>query len=421
MDRPEVLIVGAGLAGLCCGRRLFQGGVSFQILEASDDVGGRVRTDRVDGFLLDRGFQIYLTAYPEGRRVLDYDELNLRRFTRGALVWYGGRLRRLADPRSAPLAALRSLFNPVGTVADKMRVARLAWLVERGSPERQLETSEQLTLDFLRGSLGFSPAMIDRFFRPFFGGAFLDKPLATSSRLFRSVFRMFLEGDAAVPAAGMQAIPRQIANRLPPGSVCLNARVARVEKGTVTLDTGEELTARAVVVAAEGPEAARLLGGDIPPPGSRGSTTLYYATPRPPLNEPTLVLDGENRGPVNSFVVLSAAAPSYAPPGQALLSASVVGLPAEDDAALDRQAREQLTGWFGPEVGGWRLLRVDRIAHALPDQPAGALDPPHRPVRIRPGLYVCGDHRDTASIDGAMTSGFRAAQAVMEDLHRKLA
>ena len=416
---PDVLIVGAGLAGLCCGKRLAECGITFRILEASDGVGGRVRTDLVDGYRLDRGFQIYLTAYPEGRRVLDLAALELKLFTRGALVWVNGRFRRVADPRAEPLAAL-SLFNPVGSAADKLRLVKLYWAVTRGRLDAQTAKDERLTLDLLRETAGFGPKMIDRLFRPFFGGVALDKELTTSSRFFRFVFRTFAEGPGAVPAAGMQAIPDQLAAGLPPGSVRFRAAVRQLGHREVTLTDGEALRARAVVVATEGPVAARLLGDEIPDPGSNGSTTLWYATDRPPVSEPILMLDGEGRGPVNSVVVLSNAAPGYAPPGQALVSAAVVGVPTEDDAELDRRARQQLRAWYGSAVDEWRVLRVDRIAHALPDQTAGALDPWQRPVRLRPGLYVCGDHRDNGSIDGAMTSGFRAAQAAMEDLHAEL-
>lgn len=415
-NNADVLIVGAGLAGLCCGRRLAQCGIPFRILEASDGVGGRVRTDEVDGFRLDRGFQIYLTAYPEGRRVLDLDALDLRPFVRGALVRYRGKFRRVADPRQQPVSAVGSLLNPVGTPADKLRMAKLAWATTAGPLDLQLEKPEQLTLDYLRWVGGFTPAMIDRLFRPFFGGVFLESKLVTSSRYFRFVVRMFAEGPAAVPAAGMRTIPEQIAGRLPAGTITLNARVDRTGPGEVTLSSGETLRTRAVVVAADGPEASRLTGGEVSDPGSNGTVTLYYAAAVSPVEEPIIVLDGDRRGPVNHLAVMSDAAPGYAPTGQSLIAASVIGIPAVDDTALDRLAREQLAEWFGSVVAGWRLLRVYRIPHALPDQTAGRLDPWQRPVRLRPGLYVCGDHRDNASIDGAMTSGFRAAQAVMDDL-----
>ena len=261
--------------------------------------------------------------------------------------------------------------------------------------------------------------MIDRFFRPFFGGVSLDRELATSSRFFRFVMRTFADGPGAVPAKGMRSIPEQIAAALPADCVRLGQRVARLGERELSTADGQALRGRAVVVATDGPTAAGLLAGDVPDPGSNGSTTLYYAAVRPPVSEPILMIDGTGAGPVNSLVVLSNVSPEYAPPGQALISASVVGVSSDDDAALDRVAQVQMTEWFGKDVANWRLLRVYRIPHSLPDQTAGKLDPWRRPVRLRPGLYVCGDHRDNGSIDGAMTSGFRAAQALMEDVEAK--
>jgi phytoene dehydrogenase-like protein len=414
---PDVLIVGAGLAGLCCGKRLAECGVSFQILEASDGVGGRVRTDAVDGFRLDRGFQVYLTAYPEGRRVLDLDALDLKPFSRTVLVWFGGRFHRLADPRIEPFGAVRSLFGSAIPLHDKLRMVRLFWEIDRGTLAQQLARDERLTLDFLRWNGAFSPAMIDRLFRPLFGGVTFDRTLATSSRFFRFVARMLADGPAAVPALGMQAIPDQVAAGLPPESIRLGVKVDRLGHREVVLPGGEKSRTRAVVVATDGPTAAGLIGDPIIDPGSHGTVTLYYAADRPPVSEPVVMLDGEGQGPVNHAAVTSDVSAAYAPVGQALVAASVVGIPPHDTAELDRLARNQLANWFGREVSGWRLLREYRIPYALPDQTAGGLDPWQRPVRVRPGLYVCGDHRDNASIDGAMTSGFRAAQAVMEDLH----
>ncbi len=416
-DSAEVLVIGAGLAGLCCARRLFQAGVDCKVLEASNGVGGRVRTDRVEGYQLDRGFQIFLTAYPEATRVLDYAGLDFKPFRRGALVHYRDRFYRFADPRSAPLTGLRSLFNPIGTARDKLRVAWLTLEVLRGRPEEQWTRGESLTLDYLRGTIGFSASMLERFLRPFLGGIFLERELSTSSRFCRFVWRMFASGAAVLPAAGMGAIPEQIAAGFPQGTVQLNTPVASVEVGQVRLADGRVLYPQAVVVATDGPEASRLLGGAVSDPGSHGTTTLYYTMARPPLAEPILVLNGEGDqdGPVNTLVNLSATAPSYAPAGTSLLSLSVIGIPAIDDAELDDRVRKQMTRWYGGTVAGWRLLRVDRIRHALPDQTAGRLTPPQRTVRLQPGLYVAGDHRDNASIDGAMTSGFRVAQAVLED------
>lgn len=411
----DVIIVGGGLAGLACGRRLVEIGKSFVLLEASDAVGGRVRTDLVDGFRLDRGFQVLLTAYPETRRLLDSESLQLKPFARGALIRLRGQFHRLADPRRDPLRGLATLFGPIGVIGDKWKLLSLESKLAGMSIEQLFEQPEGLTLDLLRWH-GFSDGMIDAFFRPFFGGIFLEKELVTSSRMFRFVFRMMAEGDAAVPAEGMGAMPAQLAGMLPADSIRLNTAVADVAPGRVTLATGETLEARAVVVAADAPSAARLLKGEPAKPG-RAVTCLYFAADASPVKEPVLVLNADDPGPVHNLAVMSDVAPSYAPPGQALMSATVLGNPSSDDRALESQVREQLTGWFGPAVSAWRHLRTYRIPYALPDQTAPALDPARRPVRLADGLYVCGDHRDDASINGALHSGWRAAQAVAEDLH----
>jgi phytoene dehydrogenase-like protein len=364
----------------------------------------------VDGFLLDRGFQVLLTAYPEARRALDYDRLGLRAFESGALIRAGGRFARIADPFRHPLRALESLRDAPGSVPDKLRVARLRRRLARGSINEVLTAPQVTTAEALRLE-GFSSGLVDSFFRPFLGGIFLDPTLETSSRLFAFIFKMFSEGEAALPVAGMQAIPRQLADGLPEAAVRYGATVESVGPGEVVLAGGERIPAGSVVVAADGPEAARLTGL-VPAPGARGVTTLHYAAERSPVGEPLLVLDGEGEGPVNDLCVPSDVAPSYAPPGAALVSATVLGVPPLDDAALDEAVRDQLRGWFGAQVDDWRLLRALRLPFALPAQPPAALTPAERPVRLREGLFVCGDHRDTASLQGAMLSGRRAAAAV---------
>jgi phytoene dehydrogenase-like protein len=410
----DVLIVGAGLAGLCCARRLHEAGLRPLVLEAADGVGGRVRTDLVDGFRLDRGFQVFLTAYPEARRVLNYPDLDLRPFEPGALVRSGGAFHRLTDPWRQPLRGLRSAFSPVGSFRDKLRVARLRSRVLAGTLDDQFRVPEIPTLEALHQA-GFTASMIERFFRPFLGGIFLEPELQTSNRMFHFVFRMFSSGDACLPAGGMEAIPRQLAAGLPADATRFGARVAQVEAGSVRLESGEELRGRAVVVAGEAPSAAQLLGGAVPA-DARSVTCLYFAADRPPVDEPILVLDGDGQGPVNNMCVPSAVAPGYAPAGRHLVSATVLGTPRGNDVWLQADVRNHLAGWFGPAVHRWDHLRTYRIAYALPSQVPPALDVPERPVRWGPGVYVCGDHRDTASIQGAMASGRRAADAVRDDL-----
>ena len=240
MPERDVVVVGAGLAGLCCARRLAEAGVDVLVLEASDGVGGRVRTDTVDGFLLDRGFQVLLAAYPEARRVLDYSALELRPFYPGALVHTGGRFHKVADPWRHPFDAVGALFSPVGTIADRARIVSLRHHVTAGTWDCLAERPERTTLEALRRA-GLSNAIIDRFFRPFIGGVLVGRELGSSSRMFEFVFRAFALGDICLPARGMGAIPDQLHAALPAEAVRLGARVERVEDGTVVLSGGEDV------------------------------------------------------------------------------------------------------------------------------------------------------------------------------------
>lgn len=414
MPNHDVLIVGAGLAGLTCARHLHRAGVAPLILDAADDVGGRVRTDAADGFLFDRGFQVLLTAYPETQAQLDYDALELGAYYDGALVRFDGRFHRLADPFRHPLDTPGTILSPIGTFADKLRIAKVRGSVNGGELGTLFEREELTTETALRERYRFSDKMIDRFFRPFFGGIFFDRNLQASSRMFEFVFRMFSKGRAALPQAGIQALPRQVAEDLPPDSIRLNTGVTAVTPTHVTLASGETLAAEAVVVATEAPAANRLLG-QIGPTAYRSTTCFYYAADASPLDDPILVLNGDGEGPINNLSVLSDVAPGYAPEGQALISVVVLGLPDVPDEQLEARVRRQLADWHGPEVGAWRHLRTVRVRYALPEQAPPYLSPPEKPVTREPGLYVCGDHRETASLHGAMRSGRRAAEALLAD------
>jgi phytoene dehydrogenase-like protein len=406
----DVIIVGAGLAGLCCGLRLREIGVAFTILEAADAVGGRVRTDLVDGFRLDRGFQVLLTAYPEAQRMLDYGPLQLRAFIPGVLVRRRGQFARFSDPRRDFRHIASSVFSPIGSLADKFRLLSLLHKINSGTIDDQFAKTEGLTLDLLRWH-GFSETMIADFFRPLFGGIFLERDLVTSSRLFRFVMRMMAAGPVVVPATGMCAVPQQLAGRLPPDLIRLNSPVESVAPGVVRLQNGAQERAKAIVIATEATTAGRLLGDRIKTPATRGVTCLYFAAAKSPVGEPIVVFNADESGPIHNLAVMSDVASTYAPPGASLVSVSVLGSSPELDSNLESAVREQLGRWYGPGVNDWRHLRTYRIQHALPDQTAPALDPPRKSVDLGDGLFVCGDHRETASIDGAMGSGWRAAQA----------
>lgn len=413
MTEP-VIVVGAGLAGLCCARALMKADVPAIVLEAGDAPGGRVRTDVVDGFALDRGFQVLLTAYPEAQAVLDYDALKLGTFYPGALIRLAGKFHRVADPWKKPVDAAAAFLSPVSTPADKIRLGVLRQAIASGTVEDIWRRPESSTATHLREA-GFSETSIDRFFRPFFGGVFFDRSLQTSSRMFEFTFRMFNSGATALPARGMQRIPEQLAAGLPAGALRCNTRVASITPDAVTLESGQTLRARAVVVATESHAAVQLCGTRARDINTTwvSTSTLYFAADRPPVDEPILVLDGDGTGPINHVAVHSLVSASYAPPGKHLISLSTTASATGD---LRAQALEQMRSWFGSQVDAWKHLRTYDIPHALPRQMSGALRDPFRPSRLEPGLYLAGDHRENASLNGAMVSGRRAAEAVIGDL-----
>ncbi len=421
MTGAPVVVVGAGLAGLACARSLAAAQVPVVVLEASDGLGGRVRTDRHEGFLLDRGFQVLLTGYPECRRQLDYAALDLRPFYPGAIVRVEGRFHRVADPFRRPLDALRSLGSPVGSFADKLRVLGLRRRALAGTQSQLWQRPATSTLATLTG-LGFSSAMIDRFFRPFLGGIFLGRDLATSSRLLDFVMRMLAVGDTAVPAAGMGAIAEQLASTLPDGTLRLRSEVVALANDGVVLASGERIDASAVVVATEGDVAARLLGLATPA-SPRSVSAVYFDAPASPVGEATVVLNGD-AGLVNNLAVMSDVAPTYAPPGRALVVAAVLGANQNQVDAqaggdvLAAQVQTELTRWYGEGVRAWRHLRTYAIRWAQPSQLADELEPVERPVRVGPGRFVAGDHVETATLHGALVSGRRAAEAVLAERSR---
>ncbi|MGD2134672.1 MAG: NAD(P)/FAD-dependent oxidoreductase [Gemmatimonadales bacterium] len=413
--QAPVVIVGAGLAGLAAARTLVQASIPCTVLETSDRVGGRVTTEMVEGFLLDRGFQVYITSYPEGGRFLRHEALELGAFVAGSLVWAGGKLHHVADPSRHPAHGVRALFAPVVSITDIARLDRirknaLKRLASYTPPRQLTETG----LDYLRRR-NVSDRAIERFFRPFFGGVLLDREVGVPHEYFEFLFGAFAAGRAALPAHGMQAIPDQLAARLPKGVVRLETTVMAIEAGGVALASGERVAASAVIIATDA-EAAHRWCPALPVVEWNGCTTLYFAADRPPVSDPILVLNGSGPedGPVNHLAVPSNAQPGYAPEDKALIAATILGDPPDPDEQLKRAVRRQLMRWFGSDPAGWKHLATYRVPNALP-----RFDPALNPGTVTMfeiggmPVYPCGDYVEDASINGALRSGRRVAGAVI--------
>ena len=425
-DTPAktVAVVGAGISGLACAKVLHDAGAHVTVFEAADGVGGRVRTDGVGGFKLDRGFHVFLTAYPECRALLDYGRLDLHPFESGALVFKDGSFRRLADPLRAwksPLKLLATARADIGTAADKLKVAKLRRASVSGTVDGAFAAPERTTLETLH-ALGFSNGMIGAFFKPFLGGVFLERDLSTSDRMLYFTFGMFAKGAAALPAGGIGAVPKQLADALPYGRVRLNARVTEAHRNGVTTANGERFDCDAVVLAVDGDAAAELgvtdAGADArpsPAPRWHGTTGVALTADHPPVREPVLMLngDGPDAGPINSLHIPTQVSRSYGPGGRSLIVAQLLGVPDGDDAALYDAVKTQAKTWFGVQANGWEPLSVVRVPRALPAYVPPTVPPQDLPAVLPDGRHVCGDWRSDPSLNGAMRSGRRAAEAVL--------
>ncbi len=410
MPDTDVVVVGGGLAGLAAARRLHRAGVPWRLLEASDRLGGRVATDCVDGFLLDRGFQVLNTAYPRLAGLVDVGALGMGWFTPGVLVRRGDRLERLVNPLREPAGAPATLTAGIGTLTDRLRFGALAAGYATLPVGRLLNTPETSAEKALRRA-GLSDTIIEELLRPFLSGVLLDRELATSSHVLAVIMRSFARGRIGLPADGMAALPRALAAPLPAELIDLNTPVTEVAPGRVRTPSGE-ITCRAVVVAVDPPAAATLLPG-LDRVRMHAYTTYYHRTDTAPLDEPILLLDGDRRETIANTVVVSRAAPTYAPDGQHLVATSVVGPQTPPEPVI----RRELDRLYGRSTADWTHLTTITVPDALPaaPPPQGRL---RKPVALGDGLYVAGDHRDSPSIQGALASGWRTVGAVIADLRR---
>ena len=410
----KTIIVGAGLAGLTCAKVLRERGAEVAVFEASDGVGGRVRTDEQDGFLLDRGFQVYFTSYPVAERHLDYDALDFRDFDPGVIVRRGSQRSVLSDPLRDPKDLVPSLLSDAATFGDKLRtlelVARTSTVrISAGAEDGEADIS---TLEYLKAA-GLSGRFVDSFFRPFYGGIFLNRELTTSSRVLRFTLRMLASGRTVVPALGMGEIPRQLASHLQEGAIRLNSPVEDIlregERAVGVRSAGDEHEADAVVVATDAPTAGGLTGEAVPE-GSVGEVCMFYETDGLGSGK-KILLNAEDGAFVNNAVEMSNISEKYAPPDRHLLYA--VALTGMDlpDGELYRRGIEDLSRWY--PSADFRPLGLCRIPYGQFAQPPGVHSRLPDNETQTPGLVLAGEYTEDASINGSMLSGEKAAGAVI--------
>ncbi|WNI15208.1 NAD(P)/FAD-dependent oxidoreductase [Actinacidiphila sp. ITFR-21] len=405
----DVIVIGAGLAGLSAAHHLTRAGLAVTVLEAAERVGGRMATDTVDGFRLDRGARLLNTAAFEPSRAAGLRTLPLAPFGPGALVRAGGRGYRVGDPRGAR-AALSSARAPIGSALDK---ARLGTLLNRlaATPDARLAARPETTAAQALSAHGFAPRTVDGFLGPLLAALLCDPELTTSSRVADAVLRDVARGRTALVAGGAGRLPERLAAGLPPGTVRFGTRAARVTVNAVLTEDGAELPCRAVVVATDARTAGELLPG-LRVPAFRQVTVVHHAAPAEPLREPLLVLDGDRFGPVSHTFPAGAIDPRRAPAGRALITSVVLGPPPDGDD--DKALRAHLAELYDTGTDRWELLSLRTDLEAVPALPVP--HDPRRPVRLVAGLYVCGGHREGGTVQGALSSGHRAASSVLRDM-----
>lgn len=409
--KPTITIIGAGISGLTAAVYLHRKGFKIQILEASDRAGGRIKTDVVDGFRLDKGFQVLLTEYPETKALLDYEKLNLKRFLPGATVLYENGQFEIADPFRRPSALFSTVFAPVGTLKDKINTFFLKnKLVKISVPSIFNQTETETILQLKK--YGFSAKMIDRFYKPFFSGIFLENELKTSSNMFDFVMKMFSEGDAALPELGMEEIPKQLVAMLPEDSIQYNMKVNAIENSKIMCENGKLVETDTIIIATE---AIGLASNYIPKnkQNFHQVTNVYFEAKIAPTQKAVVVLNAAaNKKWFNNLTVLTNVSKKYSSDERVLISVSLNGNPTVDDETLAKNMQLELINWYGNQVNDWKMIKVYRIKYALPNQEKVTNEVLNTELQLDKNVFVCGDHLMNGSINAAMKSGRLVAELI---------
>lgn len=411
MKPRPIVIIGAGVAGLVAAIHCEKSGNPVHIIEATDRPGGRVKTDEIDGFRLDHGFQVLLTAYHEAQRYLDFSELELEKFNNGALIFQGNKSYQIGDPLRDPSQLLNMAFSSVGTLKDKWLIFKLSQSLKKQDRSTVFKAQDQSTLAYLQ-DYGFSEQMINRFFRPFFGGIFLENNLKTSASMFRFVFKLFSEGNAAIPKLGIEAIVDQLKAQLSNTTFHFNQKVENIAGKVIELQDGTTMDFEKLIIACQ---PGNMLSNLQATEAEWTSTcNLYFTTDQSVLGSKSIALVTDPESPINNFCVLSDVAATYAPAGKSLVSVTLKKYPKPGvEEAFYQSIADELASLTNFDDPITFLKRYD-IPHALPVIEDLEYSLPNTQFTLTDDIYLAGDYLLNASLDAAMRTGRLAAEAMLD-------
>ena len=414
----KIVIAGAGVAGLSAGVFLKRHGYNnITFIESSSEIGGRLKTEKIDGYTLDIGFHVFFTAYPYAQELLDFNKLNLKYFDSGALIFKDGKMKKLMDPFHHPLSFFKTIFNDIGTLGDKLNLLKRRIEIKQTSDNQIFEKFEVKTSSILKKKK-FSTQFIKGFLQPLFAGIFLENELTTSRRVFDYTFKMMTEGRAALPAEGIAAIVNQLASHFYKISFICNKSAVSFSNNQVVLDDGKVVPADIFIVATDQNSLYRLLKNEPKVKNYRSTTCLYFTSDKKPFSEPLVCANGNDLKLVNTVPVLTNIYKGFAPKGKELISVNLNGYAKVDDLILEEEVKVELRKIFGKEVYNWKLLKVYKIDYALPNQDYVLGKRQVSDLKLGENIYACGDHLLFGSINSAMKTGKMVADLIHKDFNR---
>ena len=405
---PSIHIIGGGISGLIAARVLEEHGLSATIIEATDRLGGRVKTDVVDGYSLDHGFQVLLTAYPAAKKYLDFDALELQEFLPGSAIFKNGKQKIIGDPLRNLSLLLPTLFSGIGTVNDKLKILALNRRLKKKSIQNIFAEKEQTTRVYLE-NIGFSEAIITNFFTPFFSGIFLENKLETSSRMFEFVYKMFGEGNAALPKDGIQAIPKQLFEKLKSTTCVFNTKVKSVENGSIKLESGETLKSNFTIIATQASGLVSNLKNQATQ--WKSCDTLYFEVAKREIKKPLIGLIAAHNALINNIFYHTSLQTS-ATATKELLSVTVVDKQNLTNKLLVTEVQKELKELCN--IDSCTFIKQYNIPMALPNLQDIQYEMLPSETRLTETIFLAGDTQLNGSLNAAMIAGERAALEVIK-------